>query len=502
MEPRPKYFKNALHEIAVVFLVCMAQFITQGNVTLSLSTMNIILASLSPGSEVVADTQKVWFMGSFALTVGTFILLSGKFGDLFGFRRMIVIGWVWIAFWCLITGLSVYSKSVVFFIICRAFCGIGFAILIPCGMGLLGNLYALGSRKNLVFGLIGANGPVGASIGAIMGAVIAQKWCWPWVFWLMSIFAALFAAVLLYYLPPSVQELPLEPWKQLDVYGSIVGISGLILLNFTWNQGPVVGWDSAYIIVLLIVSVFLIIGFFFIEFHVEHPLLPRSVFNKKIGLVLLCIGLGWGSFGVWQFYYWNIILNLRHYSPIMAGLTYIPFLVLGVLASVFVSIAISRTKPSYIISFASVCFMGGCIMLSVMPVDQSYFRIAMGTQFILSWAMDMSFPAAAILLSDFLPQRHQGMAGSLVSTVINYSVSLFLGMGVAVEIEVSKRTDTLSSYRAALHFGTGVAALGVLFSFVFIWVQNGDQVGTFAEKDVVLDFDKESILVIEKPVNV
>lgn len=74
-------------------------------------------------------------------------------------------------------------------------------------------------------------------------------------------------------------------------------------------------------------------------------------------------------------------------------------------------------------------------MLSIMPVDQSYFQISMGQMFLLAWGMDLSYPAAALILSDFLPLHHQGMAGSLVSTVVNYSVSLFLGIASTVEIQ-------------------------------------------------------------------
>ena len=71
-----------------------------------------------------------------------------------------------------ITGLSNYV-SVEFFIICRALQGIGFALLIPCGMGILGNIYPNGERKNLVFGCVGANGPAGAFFGAFIAALIA-----------------------------------------------------------------------------------------------------------------------------------------------------------------------------------------------------------------------------------------------------------------------------------------------------------------------------------------
>lgn len=490
LDPRPTIFTSSHHEIIVVTLICLAQFFTQAGITLSLSTMNIILKSF----DTIDSAKQVWFMGSYALTVGTFILISGKLGDLLGLKLIFVIGWIWTTVFSAITGLSNYV-SVEFFIICRALQGIGFALLIPCGMGILGNIYPNGERKNLVFGCVGANGPAGAFFGAFIVALIAQLWWWPWIFWLLSIGCVVLTIISMIYIPPITHhklESYSEFFKRIDPLGTLTVIIGLILFNFVWTQGPVVGWNTAYIIALLIIAVLLIVAFFIIELYIaKYPLVPKSVFNLKIGMVLACISCGWGSFGIWQYYYWNIILNLRKYTPIAGSLTYVPFLVMGIIAAIASSIIISHTKPSYIISFSTICFMVGCLMLSVTPIQQSYFRLTLGQMFILCWAMDMSFPAASIILSDYLPNHHQGMAGSLVSTVINYSVSLFLGMSSCVETEIKLSThNVLLSYRSGLYFGIGVASLGIFCSLIFIFVQRNDSKGTNA---LLVDLEEEII---------
>lgn len=118
--------------------------------------------------------------------------------------------------------------------------------------------------------------------------------------------------------------------------------------------------------------------------------------------------------------------------------------------------------------------------LAVMPEQQSFFKISLGQMIILCWALDMSFPVASIILSDYLPLELQGMAGSLVSTVINYSISLFLGISSTVEVEIHKKTDnTFQSYRAGIYFGVGVAVLGIFFSIAFLICQKNDIKGTF-----------------------
>lgn len=108
-------------------------------------------------------------------------------------------------------------------------------------------------------------------------------------------------------------------------------------------------------------------------------------------------------------------------------------------------------------------------LLSVTPIHETYFRSCLGAMIILSFGMDLSFPAASIILSDELPMQYQGMAGSLVNTVVNYSMSLFLGIGGTVERNVNKAgSDALKGYRAALYLAIGAASLGVFISGIFM----------------------------------
>lgn len=92
MDPRPAILKSPLQEICFQFIICMAQFLAQGSIAMSLSTMNIISDSFSTlQGKQIESTQTVWFMGSYALTLGTFILVSGRLGDLFGLRNMFLL---------------------------------------------------------------------------------------------------------------------------------------------------------------------------------------------------------------------------------------------------------------------------------------------------------------------------------------------------------------------------------------------------------------------------
>jgi len=90
---------------------------------------------------------------------------------------------------------------------------------------------------------------------------------------------------------------------------------------------------------------------------------------------------------------------------------------------------------------------------------------------IIPFGMDMSFPAATIILSDAVKRENQGVAASLVNTVVNYSISLALGFAGTIEVHQNngghKPEDTLNGYHSAMYLGVSLAGLGVLVSLLF-----------------------------------
>ena len=113
----------------------------------------------------------------------------------------------------------------------------------------------------------------------------------------------LFLAVSAYFLTPDELSPAVHPTGKTDIPGAIVGISGLILFIYCWNQGPVVGWDKPYVYVLLIVSILLVGVFILIEMKTKEPIMPLSIWTVKgFPGVLACTALGWSSFGIFIYY--------------------------------------------------------------------------------------------------------------------------------------------------------------------------------------------------------
>lgn len=297
---KPPQF-STVREIAFVSVVISAQLLTQASLAQSIAPVHVIGASFGTSDPGVLS----WLPAGFSLTVGTFILPAGRWGDLYGHKNLFVIGYIWFGLWSLIAGFSVYSDSLPFFAFCRAMQGIGPAILLPNGIAVLARTYPPGPRKDMILSLFGATAPGGFVLGAVFSGIFAQLVWWPWAYWVLGmvlIIAALAAWLLIPAMPvagekPTVQEF--------DPIGTALGVSGLVLFNFAWNEGGAAGWQKVYVYTLLIVGILLMAGFLWFErCKAAFPLLPVEAFTRDTNLVFGCIALGWASFGIWTYYFW------------------------------------------------------------------------------------------------------------------------------------------------------------------------------------------------------
>ena len=149
-----------------------------------------------------------------------------------------------------------------------------------------------------------------------------------------------------------------------------------------------------------------------------------------------------------------------------------PVAVSGFLASVATGIALSKLKAPIVMAMALSFFTIGHILIATTPVDQTYWAQTFACLIIIPWGMDMSFPAATIIMSNAVSKKNQGIAASLVTTIVNYSISLGLGFAGTVEVHVNNGghnpQDVLKGYRGAWYVGIGLAATGLFISVVYL----------------------------------
>lgn len=390
MSPPESLFK----EVIFVSVVCMAQFMTQAGLCMSIAPVHIIGDSFATTNPAALS----WFAAAYSLTVGTFILIAGRLGDVYGHRRLFIIGFSWFSLWSLLAGFSVWSNQI-FFDCCRALQGIGPAMLLPNAIAILGRTYPPGLRKEMIFSLFGATAPGGFIVGGVFSSLFAQLVWWPWGYWVLAMACAIFAIlgwlVIPHSAPPRFDD-DLRFWQRLDLVGASAGISGLVLVNFAWNQAALVGWREPYTYVLLIVGFLCLFAFAAIERKAVCPLLPRSVFTGNLAWVLGCIAAGWSSFGIIIYYFYQFMEVIKGDSPLLATAKWSGAAASGAVAALVTGFLLGRLPPSVIMFCAMVFFTAGLSIFATVPVNQIYWAQAFVVSLITSWGMYVSTCHASV----------------------------------------------------------------------------------------------------------
>lgn len=514
-------FSTSLKEVALVTTLCFAQLLTQAGLGQSVAPLHYIGDSFG----VTQPGLLSWYPAGYSLTVGTFILPAGRLGDVFGPKRLLLIGWAWYSLWSLIAGLSIYTSNT-FFIITRVFQGIGPALLLPNAVAVLGRIYQQGRRKEIVFSLFGATAPSGFTIAAVFASLLTTRVSWSWAYYIMSITCALLCVATWFFVPNDDESLSQEEhaterrkenpsqvdsptpsegteekrgeserrqgeeadndddddgpaslyrskdpiWERIDGNGAILAVLGLILINVPINQAPISGWSDPWIGTVLGVGLLFIIAFVLYEMHwAKHPLAPLASLSANSIYVLSCLALGWSSFGIWIYYLWQILETLRDQPILLVTAQVTPTTISGLIAAICSGLLIGRIGPAPVMLMAMLAFMIGNILVATMPINQTYWAQAFVAFLITPWGMDMSFPSSSIVLSYSVPRHHQGAVASMVSTVINYSISIGLGLAGTIEVhQNSGGTDQLKGFRAALYLAIGLAGLGVALAALFV----------------------------------
>ncbi|KAF2105118.1 YOR378W-like protein [Rhizodiscina lignyota] len=465
---------SKLHEVAFIINVCLAQFLSLAALSQTVAPLPIIGNYFN-----VSDPGTLsWFTAAFSLTVGTFILPSGRLGDMFGHKIVFMFGWGWLSVWSIVTGFS-YSSGVIMLSICRAVQGIGPALIVPNAMALIGRTYPVGMKRSLILSCFGAAGPTGFVVGAAISSTFAQLIWWPWSFWALAIISIFVLLISSFILPSKDQIASLAPASQgppkppakFDYLGSFTGVSGLVLFNFALNQAPIAGWSAPYILNMFYLGTILLIAFVIVEFRfAQQPLIPLHGLQKEAWFTLVCIACGWGSHGIWIYYFYLFLENVRGHSALLATAQIAPVAISGAAFALSTGYLLKKMNAAWVMFIAMFCFTAGTVLLATAPVGQTYWLQTFLSIIITPGGMNLSFPAGMILLSNAMPREHQGIAASFVSTIVNYSISCGLGLAATIVVEASDHgTKALHDYQEALYFGIGLSGLGLIISVFFVW---------------------------------
>ena len=441
-------------------------------IVLDTTIVNVALPSIKVDLKF-GDTQLAWVVNAYLLTYGGFLLLGGRLGDLYGHRRLFLIGIAGFTLASLACGLSTTQIALVS---ARAVQGLAGAVVTAVALSLIMDLFTDPQDRAKAMGVYGFVCAGGGSIGAMLGGLLTSSLSWHWVF-LVNLPIGIGVVVASLRLLPAAAGTTAS--RHLDVWGAITVTAALMLAVYAIVNGNQVGWLSVRTLAELAVALILLLLFLWLEARVHTPLMPLRLFRLRNLTVANVVGVLWAAaMFAWFFLsalYMQLVLG---YGPMEVGLAFIPanlimaVFSLGLSAKLVMRFGIRRPLVSGLALAAC-----GLLLFSHASEHGHFLTDILPGMVLLGVGAGVAFnPVLLAAMSDVGPSE-SGLASGVVNTAFMMGGSLGLAVLASLAAartqaaETAQGVNTLaltSGYQLAFLVGACFAALGALAAAVFL----------------------------------
>ncbi|HVC67679.1 MAG TPA: MFS transporter [Acidimicrobiales bacterium] len=437
-------------DTVILVTVCLAQFM----VVLDISIVNVALPAIQRGLHFRAvDLQ--WVVTAYALTFGGLLLLGGRLADLFGRRRIFLVGLGLFTAASLLGGFAADQTTL---IAARSLQGVGAAILSPATLTILTVTFTDQRARAKAFGVWSAVAAGGGAAGALFGGILTQYLSWRWILFVnVPIGIALFAVARL-----RLHESRADgPRRRLDVAGAATITGALFLLVYAISHTDVVSWTATSTLVVLAAAVLLLVAFVAVEARAaSHPLVPLRIFRVRsvtgANLVMFCFGVG--MFAMW-FFLSLYLQQVLGYSPVVTGFTFLPqTLAIAVGATLSGRLA-PRLGPRNVLMIGAVLGSAGLFWLSFIQAGDNYWSGACGGGILATFGMGLAFTPIALLATGGVPHEDAGLASGLVNC--SRQIGASVGLAALTTVAASRTASVLLHGPHAGHPAVPSGALDV-----------------------------------------
>ena len=438
--------------------------IAQLMVVLDASIVNIALPSIQADLGIT-DANRQWVVTAYTLAFGGLLLLGGRISDFWGRKRAFMTGLLGFAGASAIGGLSVNQEML---FSARALQGVFAALLAPAALSLITTTFSDSKERAKAFGVYGGLSAGGAAIGLILGGLLTQYASWHWTL-LVNVPIAIAAFMLAI---PNVKESKASGDTRYDIPGAITSTLGLVSLVYGITQAGELGWSDQTTLMWFGAAIALLAAFFVIESRTSHPLLPMKILlNRNRGAsYLTSFIVGAGLFGMFLFlaYFFQGILQ---YSPVRAGLLFLPFSVgVGISAGI-ASQALPRFGPRYVSFVGLIMATAGMLLLTQIEPTSAYVSDILPALMVLSLGMGLVFvPISATALFG-VGNHDAGVASAVLNTAQQIGGALgtaFLNT-IAVTATANYFVDNRIDPADPANAGAMPVALTEGFTTAFTW---------------------------------
>ncbi|MGH3695978.1 MAG: MFS transporter [Pseudonocardiaceae bacterium] len=430
-------------------------------IVLDTTIVNVALPSIRVDLGF-SETSLAWVVNGYMLTFGGFLLLGGRMGDLFGHRRLFLIGLSLFTAASLACGLA---GSPGFLVGARAVQGLGGAIVSVVALSLIMTMFTEPAERAKAMGVIGFVIAGGGSIGVLLGGVLTDALDWHWIFLVNIPIGVVVTALCLVLLPAGAGQ---GGTGRLDVAGSVTVTAALMIAVYAIMDGNQVGWASTRTIGLLAAAAVLFAAFLRIESRAESPLMPLGLFRIRSVATANVVGVLWAAamFG-WFFLsalYMQLVLG---YSPLEVGLAFLPAnLIMGAFSLGLSERIVLRFGIRAPLAIGMLCVAASLALFARAPVAGDYALDVLPGMILLGLGMGISFnPVLLAAMSEVEPSE-AGLASGVANT--SFMMGGALGLAVLASLADARTSGLLADgvdRLAALTGGYHAAfAVGTLFA--------------------------------------
>src|SRR5437667_4995905 len=431
----------------ILALLCAAQFM----LILDIAIVNVALPSMQRTLSLSAENLQ-WVVSGYALTFGCFLMLGGRLADVVCRGRMFVTG---MALFIGASMLGGFSQSGGMLIAARLIQGFAGALVSPAALSLLTTTFKEGPERDRALGIWSAMAAGGASAGLILGGLLTQELSWRFTLFVNAPLGL--AAVLLSPVLPA--DAPRRGAKvSLDIPGAVSLTGGVLALAYGVTEATGQGFASMKVLIALALSAALLIAVVVVQKSSSQPLLAgrmlrlRSVVTGNSVAALVSVVMIGAVF--FNSLYLQEILG---YSPIQAGIAWLPQTVLIIVVSNIGARIATKVGARILIALGALVLGAGMLLFLRTAADSDYVTVLIPAMLVTGVGVGLAFVSVTMAATAGVPDRDQGIASGLIGTA--QQVGMAVGLAILVNIAGSVT-------RVSLPQGAGAVIAGYHQAFV------------------------------------
>jgi EmrB/QacA subfamily drug resistance transporter len=352
-------------------------------VVLDATIVNIALPHIQ-GALHFSTTGLSWVLNAYTLTFGGLLLLGGRAGDVLGRRRVFITGILLFSLASLLGGLATSST---WLLAARALQGVGGAIASPTALALITTNFPEGPQRNRAFGVYAAVSGSGAAVGLLAGGMLTEWLSWRWVLFVNVPIGILLALAAPLYIAESERRA-----ARYDVAGALTSTAGMVALVYGFIRAAQEGWSDSVTIAAFVAAAVLLGVFLAVESRTSQPITPLHMFRNRnrSGSYGIMLGVAASLFGMF-FFLTLFVQEVLGYSPLKAGLAFLPVSGVIIVAAQVVARLVPRVGPRRLMIAGALLASVGLAWLSRITVSSGYVDGLLGPMLVFGLGLGFLF---------------------------------------------------------------------------------------------------------------